>query len=388
MAAVALPWLPGLDGPPEAAPTRRASGCRGTAIWRLAVSPDGRTIATVDEQRRVRLQPAAEGCGRSRELDVCTLANTIAFSPDGRYLAVGGADPDVVLFDLVEGGPGRRLGISVSEPSCLCFSPDGRILAVASVASPEILLWDIEGGGLRLTLRADSSPVTHLAFGPDGRSLTAVSAPDNAPGRVPVIPIWDLPTGRRRAHLTEGWVVSCAFSADGRLLAMTNSDLRRIELLEMPTGRPVGPSIVTPGPVYSIAVSPDARWLATVVGGRQMSVWSLETAREVRRLDGQAESLYCLAFSPDGTTLAVAGSDGDIRLWDLRIEAPDGDTESRAADDPGTGAGIRRQDAESGSAIENGHRGPEPVCGAARALRRSVWPLSISHFRSESDRQP
>ena len=50
----------------------------------------------------------------------------------------------------------------------------------------------------------------------------------------------------------------------------------------------------------------------------------MATGREIYRLDGQADVLRNLAFSPDGKTLAATGNDGDIRVWDLGGAIADG----------------------------------------------------------------
>jgi hypothetical protein len=58
--------------------------------------------------------------------------------------------------------------------------------------------------------------------------------------------------------------------------------------------------------------------VATVAIGPLVSVRSVATGRELRRLENPADSLkQCLAFSPDGAALAASGSDGDLLLWDL-----------------------------------------------------------------------
>jgi WD40 repeat protein len=316
LTAVIIPaWLPAIDPPPEGLPMRRARGDSAVPIRRFAFSPDGRTIATVDQRGRVRLRPAVEAWGIERDLDVRGYGRAVAFSPDGRYLAVGRDEPDVVLCDLGRRGPARHLGIPVEKTSNLRFSPDGRTLAVSSHRSREIILWDIETGQRRMTLRGHSSPVMTMAFAPDGRSLASAAWPD------PAVLLWDLATGRPRQRLTGPSILvsTLAYSPDGRRLATVNAGERGVRIWDVGTGGQVGRIVGHSLPIQSVAFSPDGRLLATAAGDGSARLWSTATGRELRRLDGQADLLRDVAFSPDGRTLAATGNDGDIRLWDLEV---------------------------------------------------------------------
>jgi WD40 repeat protein len=84
--------------------------------------------------------------------------------------------------------------------------------------------------------------------------------------------------------------------------------------------------------IWSVAVSPDEKYLAT--GGRDTSarLWSSDTGGLLLILIGQADYggyggdprfpkhygyVWSVAFSPDGTRLATGGLDGHVRLWQV-----------------------------------------------------------------------
>jgi WD40 repeat protein len=309
-ATIALPWLP-IPGPTLEGPAvYRARGRAGVPIRHFAFSPDGRTVATLDDLGCARLRSAVDGGDLGRDLAVSGFAQAVAYSPDGRHLAIGRDGPNVVLCDPAGGG-GRPLGIPVRRTSDVRFSPDGRMLAVSSHASHEVILWDIEAGRPRMTLRGHTAAVTALAFAPDGRSLASASAGE--------VILWDLSPGRPR-HRWAGrsiTIASLAYSPDGRQLAAADVYERSVRIRDIWTGGEVrridGGSL----PIQSVAYSPDGRLLATVSGDGFATLWGAADGREVRRLDGRAQYLRRVAFSPDGRTLAATGDDDDIRLWDL-----------------------------------------------------------------------
>jgi WD40 repeat protein len=324
--AIGLPWLP-IPGatPPELA-VQRARGHFGVVIQRFEISPDGRTIATVDDRGRVRLRPAVETGGIERTLDAP--GSVVTFSPDGHRLAVGAEEPDVILCDLDRPGRGRPLGIPVQRTSALRFSPDGRILAVSSYCSREIILWDIETGRQWMSLRGHSGLVCTISFAPDGRSLASAS------GEAAEVFLWDLDTGRPQHCFNPDGVraVSLAYSPDGRLLAAANAFERQVRIWEVPTGTQFRPIAGQSRPACSVAFSPNGRLLATT-GDGTASLWSAATGQELQRLDGQADLLSQVAFTPDGRTLVATGNDDDIRFWNLShrisecVEPPPENTE-------------------------------------------------------------
>ncbi|MFI8070928.1 helix-turn-helix domain-containing protein [Streptomyces sp. NPDC086033] len=142
----------------------------GGPFRRVAFTPDGRTLAVVDTEAdgdQVRLLDTATGRTRRTIKPSAQFLSAFALSPDGRTLAtVSGSRGSVKMWDVHTG----RLQDSFSvggEVASLAFSPDARTLAVSGARG--VQLWDLATSQDRLTLPARSPEA--VAFSPDGRTL-------------------------------------------------------------------------------------------------------------------------------------------------------------------------------------------------------------------------
>jgi WD40 repeat protein len=70
-----------------------------------------------------------------------------------------------------------------------------------------------------------------------------------------------------------------------------------------------------------VALSPDARWLATGDEKGRLRLWDLRTGEQMGDRDVYGAVVSALAFSPDGRHLAVLLS--DERLLVVRIDEPE-----------------------------------------------------------------
>jgi len=150
------------------------------------------------------------------------------FSPDGRFLASIDQDGVARIWDATTGE--ERLALATETrgnyaSSGIVFSPDGGTLA-AIQRNRAVRLWDITTGAVQLDLAEQAGsetnaggPLLALAFSPDGTRL-ATGASDGTAR------VWDLRTGNevRRFDGPSGFVRTVIFSPDGRQLATGGYD--------------------------------------------------------------------------------------------------------------------------------------------------------------------
>src|SRR6202012_3258606 len=74
--------------------------------------------------------------------------------------------------------------------------------------------------------------------------------------------------------------------------------------------------------VSAMAFSPDGTTLALASDDGTIKLWDTRSGALQQTLKGHKDrGVNAVAFSPDGTTLASVSSDGTIELWDARSGA-------------------------------------------------------------------
>jgi RNA polymerase sigma factor (sigma-70 family) len=279
--------------------------------------PGGKTVVSIGTDGWVRTWDVATG----RQAGALKLAGESGqrgtISPDGKTLAAH--DKGKLVFWAVDSGKEiKTVPLEDSRVAFLSFALDGKTLAVGSWSS-QVTLWEWETGKhRRLTLPqpklAKSSVTAHGAFSPDGKWFLAASAWSDD------LCVFERTSGRQ-AYRLNCHCTGAAVSPDGKRLAVASRPAgpagtdTLLRLYDLANGkevarRPLGVKDAR----FSLTFSPNGKTIACA-GSDEICLLDPNTGRVRHRLSGQTLGA---AFSPDGNTLVASEPlRRSIRLWDV-----------------------------------------------------------------------
>jgi WD40 repeat protein len=229
---------------------------------------------------------ALAGFGKVKTFEEDSPVQAVAFSPRARRALVG-KRKGVSLWEL---RTGKRLRDFHAEPAAIlavAFSPDGRRGYAA--CQGKVHCWDLESGE---EVSSFANPYQVVVFSHDaGRVLRAMG-------------------NTVELHDTQGNLLHSFGPFKGQIRALAISADNRRALVGfgnylMEDGKPVLRDGKFPTPVDC-----------------DVHLLDLDDGRELARLEGHANLLASVCFTPDGRFALSASNRGKVRLWDVRAFRP------------------------------------------------------------------
>lgn len=334
---------------------RNPSGINGAAL-----SPDGKTIATISSKKVLRLIDTTTGLARWTVRDVAVAqgysdgqsplaftpdgkgllttsgqvfdavtgkeiktyprpvrlprggwAQGTAFSPDGKQVAFTIDDAETIFHDADTGKEQHRVG---RKGSWLAYAPDSRTVALPGDNLKKVRIVEAATGKEVCALESPAD-VRAAAFAPDGKILAA-ACQDNT------VRFWHVADGKlvcsgtlEVAEPTKDHPNTLALTLDGKMLAVATTD-GVIHLLDPSTGKTLRKLKGHTWWVNGLCFSPDGKLLYSGSWDKTVRRWDAATGKELRLGGDETLDQGRAALSPDGKLLATTGQDGQICLWE------------------------------------------------------------------------
>ena len=346
-----------------------------------AVSPDGKTMATLSDYGVIRLWDMNSAKEiRPQQASPCSV-NEVCFQADGKIILTRGADHTLGEWDVATAkllGPPRKLTtgaitsflaagrfLELRQPSndgfttqlfqvasgkilleekqaMFVVSPDNKRAAIfelemATLWIRSIRIVEIETGKTIKTIEllAKEHHPKSWTFTPDGRCLVLATTSSMS--------VWDVETGKQKSAVLIprmkkdpgkpnkiSGLAGVAVSPDGSKTAVsfwhrvntgTVQEMRDISadilIVETATGKLLQQMHVDEE-LELLGLTFSPDGKHLAVGGfGTVRLWEVGVEKAVRQFNGHRGQITSLAFSPDGKRLASAGDDSTVLVWDV-----------------------------------------------------------------------
>ena len=261
-------------------PRQRLVGHEG-GVYTVAFSPNGKLLASGGADRTIMLwnypvgrvfgAPLVQTRGAPFPLSRGGSGSLVALSPDGRTIASGGDSGQVLLTDARTGALQHVLRARDQALTDLAFDPSGHLLAGA-YGDGTIRLWDpASGTESGAPLLGHVGAVYSLAFDRSGTKLVSG-------GHDGTVRVWDVGAHTQLGGPMRGdyaAVYAVTFSPDGQEIA-SGGDGRAIRFWNVRTHQLVAPGLIPLGrTIFTLAFSPDGRLLASGGADDVVRLWDL-----------------------------------------------------------------------------------------------------------------
>ncbi|XP_063976386.1 WD repeat, SAM and U-box domain-containing protein 1-like [Diachasmimorpha longicaudata] len=370
----------------------------------------------------------------------------VRFSSNGAYIASCGLDKTIVLWETISAKIVTVLIEHKRYVGCCAFSRDGSLLASGS-NDRNIIIWDLSGNHLTTDskLVKHANPFGRSSIDDDGSSTEPAGKEDSllrfaessqtevrlihtlddlggivnsvafhgnnllaSGGGDRVVRLWEVQKNTNEEEISQGNEVKCIekdfgrfdghkysinhveFNATGSLIASCSLDGTTM-VWDTERGGPARSLFVSSGAGIRVGRwSPNGKTIATGGDDEKTTLWDVTTMEMLKVLEGHADAVTTLAFTPDAQYIVTACSEGTWRFFSAAEEdSADNILVCEGAHDLGaqgsdfSPACNAFNTAGSGQSSPDGQRKSYILATGGNDSLVKIWQITISLHRSE-----
>jgi WD40 repeat protein len=287
-------------------------------VYAFAWSRDGKTLATGSADATVRLWEMPSGSPLATYKGHTALVGAVTWMPDGKSLASASYDKTVRVWKAPDKKPAAGKKAEEEKSSAATGDASAETKSASDAGKKDTtkkavgkkdakdpndpLIQEFKGHTAAVTLLAAPSAAKLLASGSSDKTLK----------------IWNLTSNKQTASIDISYpVLAAAFSPDDKVLGSSGAD-EGLNFWNPGTGKLIKSTVKTnsSSSITALAWSPNGSLIAVGRSGHSLQLWDIQAEKAVHNLTAMAPVMTA-TWTPSGQTVSAGCQDRTVRFWSV-----------------------------------------------------------------------